>query len=411
MRAGLAAWLPLALVACGAATRSTPPPPALALIGPGTGAVRFAAIDPLSLAVLPGPAVAIAEYHAARAFSRDARRLAVGLSAPGSGPRIGLQILDVAGRRVLRSVPTGIAAEAVAWVSGTRVAALLQSGEVVIVDADAGTIVARRRFPAPSGCGQPPVALAGERAVFLLTGAGRARAARVVLAGADGSIRAVALRGVRVGSSVAGCTGSGLAVDPAAGRAYVVAPGAPIAEVRLASMRVRKHRVAGVPGGRAVAVAARRCRAHGAICSSRRSALWLGNGRLAVSGLDMVATGAGAATAPRPAGLTIVDTRRWVARGLDRRAGAARRAGRLVLTFGGGEPDPAHPHGGGVRAYAPAGGRPVWRRDRDQVWDLELAGGRAYARGLRRTFVLDPATGRLLAQPRFASARTLDPLG
>jgi hypothetical protein len=223
----LAAGVLVAAVAVVALVASARPAPAatLAMVGTDGGAMRFTAIDPLSLARLPGPSVVVHEYHDARSFSPDGSRLAIGMSAPGPFARIGLQILDVAGRTVARSVATGIAAEAVAWVAPQRIVALLASGDVVVVDADSGAIAARHRLPAPRQCGNQPIAIAGDRAVLLLGRAGAARPVRLVVARADGSIRAVTLDGVRVGSRGFACKQTGLAVDPVAGRAYVVAPG------------------------------------------------------------------------------------------------------------------------------------------------------------------------------------------
>jgi PQQ-like domain len=397
----------VALVALARPARPTEPPavPMLAMLGTDGGAVRFTAIDPLSLIALPGPSVVVAEYHDAYSFSPDRTRLAIGMSAPSeSGPRIGLQILDVARRTVVRSVETGIAAEAVAWIAPTRIVALLQSGKVVVVDADSGDIVASRLLGAPTGCGYP-VASDGDKAVLLVTGAGAARSAQLAVAGADGSIRTVTLKRVRVGSLGYACTQTALAVDPAADRAYVVAPGAPIiTEVSLDTLAVTEHRMPTIPPGRATAV--RRCRPRGAVCSSRRHALWLGNHRLAISGLDLIAA-AGGSTTPRPVGVTIVDTRTWTARRLDRHASAATLAGRRLLTFDEATGYPGQPGPSGLRAYAIADGRLLWRRDGAQVGDLQVAGGRAYARGRQRMYVLDPATGRVLANQQFSLTEKL----
>jgi hypothetical protein len=81
-----------------------------------------------------GPTINLPEPHAAPVFAPDGERFAIGLSKAGVDrtPRIGLWIVDPDQMTVVHEVHTGIAAEAVVYPG--VVAALLQSGELLVVD-------------------------------------------------------------------------------------------------------------------------------------------------------------------------------------------------------------------------------------------------------------------------------------
>ncbi|HEY6892042.1 MAG TPA: hypothetical protein VI300_29840, partial [Solirubrobacter sp.] len=90
------------------------------------------------------PSLPLPEPHARPVFSPDERRLALGLSAPGAGGngRVGVWIVDPAHVKVLHAVETGIAAEAVVYPG--VVAALLQNGQLAIIDPESGKIRSRK---------------------------------------------------------------------------------------------------------------------------------------------------------------------------------------------------------------------------------------------------------------------------
>ncbi|MDA0162863.1 hypothetical protein OM076_21495 [Solirubrobacter ginsenosidimutans] len=91
------------------------------------------------------PSLPLREPHARPVFSPDERRLALGLSAPGtSNGRVGVWIVDPARVKVLHEVVTGIAAEAVVYPG--VVGALLQNGQLVIIDPASGKIRSRREI-------------------------------------------------------------------------------------------------------------------------------------------------------------------------------------------------------------------------------------------------------------------------
>lgn len=154
---------------------------------------------------------------------------------------------------------------------------------------------------------------------------------RLALLGARGRYRTVTLS--RIPTRVRDGACGGLAVDVARGRAYVVvAAGAPVAEVDLRTLAVRSGEVRLAP-------ASSRCARSVARCVPRRSALWLGDRRLAVFGEDAVGPSSRAGE-----GVRLVDLAAGTVRTLDPRARGARLAGATPLTFGGG--------GGGVRGFA-----------------------------------------------------------
>jgi hypothetical protein len=213
---------------------------------------------------------------------------------------------------------------ATAWAGPRRVLAVVLSpgccglGDTTVVGVDA----VRRRVVWRRALGGS--LQAGERfrrsLVLVLGPPGRAVGpSRLVVVGPGGGVRSVPLSEIRSGLGGNGGRGvsrewnPGLALDPSAARAFVVQAGAPVAEVGLRTLRVRYHTLS----ERISLLTAK------AIEGPRRKALWLGHGLLAVIGVDghALADSAGAeAQWETPAGLKLVDTRRWTARTVDARA-------------------------------------------------------------------------------------------
>lgn len=151
-----------------------------------------------------------------------------------------------------------------------------------------------------------------------------------------------------------------------------------VAEVDLRTLAVRYGEVRLAP-------ASSRCARFAARCVPRRSALWLGDRRLAVFGEDAVGprsrAGAGVRLVDLPQGRS--------ARSIRVRAAGARLAGATLLTFGGG--------GGGVRGFGLNGGRRFRRFPGRRVTDVQLAGGYALRpprRGDRGARARDAEHGR-----------------
>ena len=200
---------------------------------------------------------------------------------------------------------------------------------------------------------------------------------------------------------------AGLAVDPAGGRAFVVAAGPTVAEVDLAGLHVTYHRLR-------QPVSLLRRLAHWLVPPAQaklaagtwRAACWLGNGSLAVWGTDARVTGATPAELRSdlsPSGLKLVDTRTWTVRTLDPEATGARWVAGRLLAFGSiWDGEAQQERGSGLTVYAPGDhlGRHLLG-DR-AVLDARLRGDLVYAavdRGGKQPgrVVLSFSTGRVLA--------------
>lgn len=209
--------------------------------------------------------------------------------------------------------------------------------------------------------------------VLLLTPADAIGPVRVAVVGADGSLRSTVLDRIRGGTSWSGDSQPigvtrrpALAVDPA-GAAYVVDADGLVAVVSLADLTVGYHQLASrllarVGAWLTPAAAAK------VVAGESRSALWLGDGLLALFGTDATAakrSDGRVAFSSQPAGLSIVDTRDWSVQPLDPRADFATVAGGLLLATGAAvKLDGA---GGDERTYA---GLAAWGADRSLRWRL-----------------------------------------
>ena len=112
------------------------------LSDPYGGGTRVGCFDSLSLRPTSAP-VFFGEYHDAWSTSPDGRRVALGISAPGSEARIGVRIVNLARWATELDVETGIAAEAVAWLTDRTLVAALQRGGIVLIDPATGEVVRR----------------------------------------------------------------------------------------------------------------------------------------------------------------------------------------------------------------------------------------------------------------------------
>ena len=162
--------------------------------------------------------------------------------------------------------------------------------------------------------------------------------------------------------------------DPAGRRVYVIDADFSVAEIDVDSLAVTYHR----PDTRSLAKFA---------LGKVRTARWLGAGVLAVSGSDLAGTYPGT-----PAGLRLVDTRRWTWKIVDPTAESF-QAGTGVLVA---EPAPTAAPRRRVTAYGLDGSR-GYALDLQRNRGVTVAGGYAYVchgRGLLR--VLDAASGARL---------------
>ena len=343
------------------------------LSDPYGGATRVGCFDSLSLRATAAP-VFIGEYHDAWSTSPDGTRVALGISAPGSGARIGVRIVNLARWATELDVQTGIAAEAVAWLTDRTLVAALQRGGIVLIDPATGEVVRRwAGWAVLDG-----VSTRTRRRFVLLEPGGRTR--RLAAVDSTGRLRSVSLR-LPLRRRHSRLARPALVADPVREHAYVLTGGRVLVDVDLQRMRVRRRRLQ--PALEQGATGAR---------FPVRGGLWLGGGRLAVSGHDAVP---GRRLRPRtyPAGLSTVDTETWNVRVVDSAAtGAALAPGRL-LAYG----------ERGLRGYS-RGGRRVFEVLRNQiVWSVGAAGRLAYAVTPTATHVIDTRSGRIrrnISRPR-----------
>jgi hypothetical protein len=351
-----------------------------------------ARLDPRTLRPLPGPRIRLAYGVSGYLWSPDRQRLVLGDVDDDA-----LHVIDPVRLRRVATIRFGIVAAAPqdpVWLGPRRLAVVAgnsaDGSTLVLVDPVAGRLLSRRRL-APAGI---IAAGAGDRLVLLHTPVEQIGPAHLSVVDDRGRMRTVQLAGVRAGFQhppdwdKPGAYGvmrdPALAVDPAGGRAFVVAAGATMAEVDLGSLRVTYRRL------RQPASLLRRL-AHWLVppaeaklaAGTWRSACWLGGGTLAVWGTDARVTGdtpAELRSDTRASGIKLVDTRTWTARALDPEATAVRwRAGRL-LAFGSiWDGQAQRERGNGLAVYGP-GSRPPRHLLGDlAVLDAHLHGDLVYA--------------------------------
>jgi DNA-binding beta-propeller fold protein YncE len=250
------------------------------------------------------------------------------------------------------------------WPSAGTVLAVVTAGtssSVERIDVAAQKVVARTPFAG---------AVAGTRRsadglVLLLQSPTAIRPARLATVAADGSVRTVVLRKIPIGlvwrwkgsNPVGTIRQPGLTIDPDGGRAYVVDPSGLVAVVDLARLTVAYHRPAKALLARLAAWLTPPAEAKG-LSGPVRTAQWLGDGLIAVTGSDESAVKKQATWvfSSRPSGLAVLDTHDWSLRTLDARAGAGVIADGVLLATGSAwSSDSTAVHGEGVAAYGPQG--------------------------------------------------------
>ena len=351
----------------------------------------LARLDPITLRPLPGRRVPLEVNLVGWSVSPD-RSLAVVGDGNGNGL---VQLVDLGAMRSLGTVQVdiGATAEASAWL-GRRVAVVSgdQAGapEVVILDPVARQVLARHKLAGlVSAVGHLPGGL-----VVLLTPNRAIGPARLVVVGGQGTVRTVTLGRVAAGfrppkvegsDAVGHQRGAGLAVDPAGRRAFVVAPGAPVAEVGLDDLKVAYHvvdrPVSPLTRLRQWLLPAAEAKA---VDGPWRQARWVGGGLLAVAaGEQRVARDANGEPVQRDriAGVELVDTARWRAYDLHARASRVDyQGGRLLLSGGTWDSDATSstPRGLGLTVYGPGDRRPLHLLGRQFVQEVTVSGDLAY---------------------------------
>jgi hypothetical protein len=376
------------LAALAAATALLVAEPARATLYASTfdGSLKLVRLDPGTLRPLGGRAVRLSHEPLGWTFSPDRSRLVTGSTARGAR----LRFIDLRRMRALGGITvsrrgSGIAT---AWAGRRRVLAVVVqpgccgAGDTIVaaVDPERRRVLWRRRLGGSLQAGER----LGGRLLLVLGPRGQALGpSRLVEVGAQGLTRSVALPEIVSGSEPREAAterwSPGLALDRAGQRGFVVQAGAPVVEVDLRSFTARS--LALPPAAQAADAAS----------GPRREAVWLGRGMLAITGTDT------RRSRETPAGLTLVDTRRWVARRLDAQTTDVTLASGTLLAssfiF-----DPARQAltGSGLTGYSITGRRRFHLFGRAPIAGAQPLGARALVGGMRATALIDARSSRRL---------------
>lgn len=304
------------------------------------------------------------------------------------------------------SLHTRSAVTQVAWPRPDRLVGLtgpFKAPRAVTVSVPDGRVVGSRRVG-----GRPWVGEATSLGIVVLAGPGdRIGSATLVLANPDGGLLRVPLPRIRAGfgevdaRQLARQVIPGLAVDGAAGRAYVVAANEPlVAEVDLANGTVAYHELCGGGGAAAAPVAAK-----GLAYGAYRTARWIGDGTIAVSGEVTRTSPDGRRAARRlrtvtrtdPYGLRLIRTADWTTTTLNPLFQSFTLAGGLLLGMNADPASLGRADATGLVVYESGGRRRFTRfRGHGRAWLRDVAWPYAYVREIspRRTLVVDLRSGR-----------------
>jgi hypothetical protein len=276
---------------------------------------------------------------------------------------------------------------ALAWIGEGRLLAVVDEA-LIAVDADRRVVLQRTPLSGPVADHEA----AGGRLVLLLVPRGTTLgAARLVVAEAGGTTRETVLDRIPAlafDEAQSRMVVPGLALEPSGGRAWVFGAGI-AAEVDLESGAVEYRADPRV-------LASRR---KGPFVGSFRTALWVGDGRIALTGADRPS----ASEPASPTGLLLVDVDRWEARRLAAGSPLVYVHAGLLLTMAGdcgGKP--------GLAAYEPTGTRRFRLCEPRARGDVTFAHGRAYlGRSDGRLAVAELGSGRVVARPQERGAGPL----
>jgi hypothetical protein len=321
---------------------------------PSPEPISLAQLDPRTLTPVGRP-TSLGHFFGLAIPSPDARRVAV--ASPRSSV-LGLYEGVTPIRRVVLGSGKG-QVRLIVWTSPDRLVAIVQrmsapyaryvrARYAVGVDAANGRVLFRTRFDrrlSLTGWGTS----GGRVALLYQSSSLLARRARLTIIDPDGRTRSAALR---FGSGPTLRVFAGLAVGPASPRAYVVLSGGRVAVVDLRTLRARYHTIRALP----------------AAASQEPFVLFhaatLGRHAVVLSGLFVRS----ASGREQPVGISVLDTRTWRARSIDRRASTFAVDGNAVVTAG-----------RGVTGYAADGARLYHLLDAAPVSRIQIVQGRAHA--------------------------------
>ncbi len=299
--------------------------------------------------------------------------------------------------------PEEPAVASLAWPTERRILALVEWGAwnhaLVVIDPFEGRIVSREAIEGTL------VALARthDGLALLLAPIGSIGPARLLLVDGAGDQRSIALAGVPAGletidaqHSVQRLAIPALAVDPAGARALVVPAAGPVADVDLASGRVGYHDLHEPVSllGRLrnwLEPAAEAKTAEG----PEREAVWVGGHLVAVFGRDTHEPANGGEQTT-PAGLALIDVRRWTKRILDEHASQFSLSAGTLLAYGTTWTDATQEKGMGLTGYGLDGQERFHLFENKPIYFVETAGAYAYVwRGGQSPVAVDLRAGKV----------------
>ncbi len=377
-------------------TGTARPAKAQPVLGVDYGSRRgtLAWFEPMTLRMLPGRKARLGGHLGSWAFSGDRRLLALG-SCEGPGARTpGIRFVDARRMRVQGDLPLSPyrrgCASALTWLRPERLLAVAATGtasasEVVLVNTRTRRVLRRSPLPSsPIGVGRTT-----EELVLVFSSFGEFAPARLAVVDSEGTVRMRPVERVLVGTIVdqtspeyrARTIQPGLAVDPDGRRAFLVPASGPVAEVDLVTLDVSYHEV-DRPSLlsrllRWLTPAAQAKVMEGPV----REARWLGDGMLAVSGIDYsveAGTSGAARLLQAPAGVRLIDTRSWTSRLLEAEAsGLAVGAGLVVAQGGRWDYGEDRGSGPGLRAFG-LDGKERWRLHAGEYRWMDTVGSVGY---------------------------------
>jgi hypothetical protein len=288
--------------------------PVYAVTG-GAGEASISRRNPRTLEQL-GPAVPLGEWDFVAGLSPDGTLLAA--VATNSSPA-SIRFLDVTRMRwrgAAVPLPT-LGTGAVRWADPRTVLVLGERPDglrAVVVDSDRGRIVRKVRIPGHlEGVHARPTA-AGLALLVRPLSYRPMGPVRVGVIRPSGKVRVAEIKRVQLGG-MERSRRPALVADPAASTAYVFGGlDEPVAEVDLRTMKVTYHRLRGIAP------------LEGTL-GADRFGMWLGSGRIALGGWDE------AKAKTRRLGVSLVSTRTWGLRRLDRDADFFVKSGDLLLSL------------------------------------------------------------------------------
>lgn len=370
----------------------------------GSGGMTLTPIDPRTLRPRRARELALS-WIDAWALGSGGSQLALAVHPHPVNEANAVKIVSLPGLRLRAgAVRVGGDVSALAWVAPRRLVALVGRAlccpgrfSVALLNPFARAVISRRRLPGTI----LRIARFPKGLVLLAAPSDTIGAAMLIVLDRRGvrqlPLPAIAAGQVSGGAGISEQRVPGLTVDSAGRVAYVVDPANLVAAVDLSSLTASYHRPTSAVSalGRLSAWLQPSAEAKGDEGPVRR-AQWLGRGLLLVSGSNV--RGTATAVESDPAGVELIDTRRWTARTLDPDSDSFAVADGLLLASGSRWHAEAGPTGTGLAVYGPNGARRLTLFPGRVVGVDRISAGRAYigvdGRNLDR--VVDLRTGRVV---------------